>query len=57
MQLKSYKRNTKVSLEIKDFKSSRTNSIGSKSWTKNFKKKRCLSGLYNNSNSLKIVYI
>ena len=57
MQLKSYKGNTKVSLEIRDFKGSRTNSIGSKGRTKNFKRRRRLSGLYSNSNSLKMAYI
>ena len=57
MQLKSYKKNTKVSLKIKDFKNSRTNSIGSKGQTKNLKKKRHLSGLYSNNNNLKIAYI
>ena len=57
MQLESYKRNTKVSLKIRDFKSSRTNSIGSKNQTKDFKRKRRLSKLRSNNNSLKMVYI
>ena len=57
MRLESYKRNIKVSLEIRDFKNSKTNSIESKGRTKDFKKKRRLSGLYSNSNSLKIAYI
>ena len=57
MRLKSYKKNTKTSLGIRDFKSSKTNNIGSKSQTKNFKRKRYLSGLYSNSNGLKIAYI
>ena len=57
MRLKSYKRNIKTSLGIKDFKSSRTNSIGSKGETKNFKKRRHLSRLYSNNNSLKIVHV
>ena len=57
MQPKSYKGNTKANLEIRDFQGSRTNSIENKGRTKNFKKKRYLSGLYSNSNGLKIVYI
>ena len=57
MRLESYKKNTKANLGIKDFKSSKTNNIGSKSRSKDFKKKRHLSGLYSNSNSLKITYI
>ena len=57
MQLKSYKGNTKVSLEIRDFKGSKTNSIGSKGRIKDFKKRRCLSGLYSNNNGLKMAYI
>ena len=57
MRLKSYKENTKVSLGTRDFKSSKTNSIGSKGRTKDFKRKRYLSGLYSNNNSLKMVYI
>ena len=57
MRLKSYKRNTKVSLRIRDFKGNRTNSIGNKGRTKNLKKKRCLSKLHSNSNSLKMAHI
>ena len=57
MRLESYKGNVKISLEIRDFKGSKTNSIGSKGRTKNFKKKRYLSRLYNNNNSLKTAYI
>ena len=49
--------NTKANLGIRDFKSSKTNSIGNKGQTKNFKRRRHLSKLYSNSNSLKIVYI
>ena len=49
--------NTKANLGIRDFKSSKTNSIENKGQTKNLKKKRHLSGLYSNSNSLKIAYI
>ena len=56
MRLESYKGNIKVNLEIRDFKGSKTNSKGSKGQTKNLKRKRRLSGLYSNSNSLKIVY-
>ena len=57
MQPESYKGNTKVSLKIRDFKGSKTNSIESKGQTKNLKKKRRLSRLYNNSNSLKMAHI
>ena len=57
MRPKSYKKNIKASLEIRDFKSNKTNSIKSKGQTKNLKKKRYLSGLYSNSNGLKIAYI
>ena len=57
MQLKSYKKNTKASLGIRDSKNSRTSSIGSKGQTKNVKKKRHLGKLYSNSNSLKIAHI
>ena len=57
MQPKSYKGNTKASLGIRDFKGSRTNNIGSKGQTKNFKKKRHLSGLYSNNNGLKMAHI
>ena len=57
MQLESYKKNTKVSLGIRDFKSNKTNSIKSKGQIKDFKRKRRLSGLYSNNNSLKIAHI
>ena len=56
MRLESYKRNTKVSLRIRDSKD-RTNSIRSKGQTKNLKRKKRLSGLYSNSNSLKIAHV
>ena len=56
-RLKSHEKNTKVSLEIRDFKGSRTNSIGSKGQTKNLQKRRHLNGLYSNNNSLKMAYI
>ena len=57
MRLKSYKRNTKASLGIKDFKNSRTNSIGSKGQTKNLKRKRHLSGFYSNNKSLNMAHV
>ena len=57
MRLKSHKGNIKASLGIRDFKGSKTNSIGSKGQTKNLKKRKYLSGFYSNSNSLKMVYI
>ena len=57
MRPKSHKGNTKASLRIRDFKGSKTNSIGSKGQTKNLKKKRRLSGLYSNNNSLKIAHV
>ena len=57
MQLKSYKGNIKASLEIRDFKNSKTNNIENKGQTKDFKRKRRLSGLYSNSNNLKMAYI
>ena len=57
MRPKSYKGNTKASLRIREFKGSRTNSIESKGRTKDLKRRRYLSGLYSNSNGLKIVYI
>ena len=56
MRLKSYKGNIKASLKIRDFKD-RTSSIKSKSQTKDFKRKKRLSGLYSNSNSSKIVHV
>ena len=57
MRLESHEGNIKVSLGIRDFKGSRTNNIESKGQTKDFKRKRHLSGLYSNSNSLKIAHI
>ena len=57
MQPESYKGNTKVSLKIGDFKGNKTNSIKSKGRSKNLKRKRHLSGLYSNSNSLKMAHI
>ena len=56
MRLKSYKGNTKVSLGIRDFKD-KTNSIKSKGQTKDFKRRKYLSGLYSNSNSSKMAYV
>ena len=56
MRLGSYKENTKVSLEIRDSKN-RISNIGSRGQTKNLKRRRCLSGLYSNSNGLKMAYI
>ena len=56
MQLESYKGNTKIRLKIRDFKSSRTNNKESKGQTKDFKKRKHLSGLYSNSNNLKMAY-
>ena len=57
MRLKSYKRNIKASLKIRDFKGSKTNSTESKGQTKDFKRRKYLNGLYSNSNSLKMAYI
>ena len=57
MRLKSYKGNIKANLGIRDFKGSKTNSIKSKGQTKNFKRKRRLSGLHSNNNSLKIAHV
>ena len=56
-RLESYKGNTKASLEIRDFKDSKTSSIGSKGQTKNFKRRRRLSGPRSNSNGLKIAHV
>ena len=56
MQLKGYKGNTKASLGIRNFKD-RTSSIKSKSQTKDLKRRRRLSRLYSNSNSLKTAHI
>ena len=54
MQLKSYKKSNYGRPRIKDFKDKE---LGSKGRTKDFKRRRYLSGLYSNSNSSKIVYI
>ena len=56
MRLKSYKRNTKASLKIKNSIDNKT-SIKSRGQTKNFKRRRRLSGLYNNNNGLKIAHV
>ena len=40
-----------------DFKGSKTSSIGSKNQTKNLKRRRRLSRLYSNNNSLKIAHV
>ena len=57
MQLENYKGNIKTSLKIRDFKGNKTNSIKNKGQTKDFKRRRRLSRLYNNNNSLKIAHI
>ena len=58
MRLKSYKESNYRRLGIiKDSKGNRISNIGSRGQTKNFSKKRRLSGLCSNSNSLKMVYI
>ena len=57
MQLENYKGNIKTSLKIRDFKGNKTNSIKNKGQTKDFKRRRRLSGLYSNSNGLKMAYI
>ena len=57
MRLESYKRNIKASLGIRDFKGSKINNIGSKGQTKDLKKKKRLSGFYNNNNSLKVAHV
>ena len=54
MQPESYKGNNYGRPGIKDFKDKEP---GSKGQTKDFKRRRYLSGLYSNSNSLKMVYI
>ena len=54
MQLESYKGNNYKRLKIRDFKDKEPRS---KDQTKDFKRRRHLSRLYSNSNSLKIVYI
>ena len=54
MRLESHKGNNYKRLEIKDFKNKEPRNKGQ---TKNFKKRKYLSGLYSNSNSLKMVYV
>ena len=54
MQLESHKGSNYKRLRIRDFKDKEP---GSKSQTKDLKRRRCLSGLYSNSNGLKMVYI
>ena len=54
MRPENYKGNNYKRLRIKDFEDKKP---GSKGQTKDFKKRRRLSGLYSNSNSLKMAYI
>ena len=54
MQLESYKGNNYKRPGIKDFKDKEFKNKGQ---TKDFKRRRYLSGLYSNSNGLKMVYI
>ena len=54
MQLESHKGNNYKRPKIRDFKDKEP---GSKGQTKDFKRRRYLSGLHSNSNSLKIVHI
>ena len=54
MRLKSYKGSNYRRPGIRDFKDKEPKS---KSQTKDLKRRRHLSGLYSNSNGLKIVYI
>ena len=54
MQPESYKGGSYRRPKIKDFKDKE---LGSKGQTKDLKKRKYLSGLYSNSNGLKIVYI
>ena len=54
MQLESHKGSNYKRPKIKDFKDKEPKSKGQ---TKDFKRRRRLSGLYSNNNSLKIVYI
>ena len=54
MRLKSYKGSNHGRSRIKDFEDKEPRS---KSQTKDFKKRKYLSGLYSNSNSSKIIYI
>ena len=51
---KSYKKSNYGRPGIKDFKDKEP---GSKSQTKDFKRRRCLSRLYSNNNSLKMAYV
>ena len=53
MRLESYKGSNYRRPKIKDFKDKEPRNKGQ---TKDFKRRRRLSGLYSNSNSLKIVY-
>ena len=53
-RLESHKGNNYRKPRIKGFKD---NELESKGQTKDFKRRKYLSGLYSNSNSLKIVYI
>ena len=53
MRLKSHKGSNYGRFRIRDFKDKKPRS---KSQTKDLKKRRHLSGLYSNSNSLRIVY-
>ena len=54
MQPENHKKSNYKRPRIKDFKDKEPRS---KSQTKNLKKRRCLSGLYSNNNSSKIVHI
>ena len=54
MRPKSHKRSNYGRPRIRDFKDKEPRSKGQ---TKDFKRRRRLSGLYSNSNSLKIAYI
>ena len=54
MQLESHKGSNYRRPGIKDFKDKEPRSKGQ---TKDFKRRRCLSGLYSNNNSLKTAYI
>ena len=53
MRLKSHKGSNYGKPRIKDFEDKKPKS---KSQTKDFKRRRCLSRLYSNNNSLKMVY-
>ena len=54
MRLESHKENNYKRPKIKDFKDKKP---GSKSQTKDLKRRKYLSGLYSNSNSSKMVHI